>query len=830
MSCNLITIVQGQKMARVVASREEYLKLRNHPAQLDWLRMARAGKKKAKLQLLQFNYSAHYPSSKVKGNRLISNAFMFDIDDVETFERVREDLIANAEKYGLLMLERSCNNGCHAVFKRTKGRTILEEQVRIATELKCEMDSNAHDINRVVFATSADETDLLYLSDELFADKYDPKEVQAESLLIADRESEGLEVLPEGAHKANKHYKPWECGVAKQALKAEVRVQEETEKPKEVEGTSNETLPMVSADGMPLMTEDGLTITDNYRGIPYAEIIQAYWDCHNGGETPKEGDRNTLIYELAYNLRHICGFSVRWLDYVIPCYDNFSYDEKLRTIESAVNARKTSMTKNLRMALELVKKKHDFAPEIVQALDDAMEDDFTYYADKLPELPMGLSDSINAVGPQLAMPAIFSACPAIGALATRVKLVVHGYANNLNLITYVAGDFASGKGSMDTIVNQWMEHVRDTDKMYLAQEEDFVRKKRLAKNKKDQPEEPRNPIRFLTLNNTVANLAERLANTDGQHAFSFTPEADSVAMKWKNAMSDFSVMLRQSYDGSSFEREAKSVDAVRVHIEHLLWNVVMCGTPDALYRVVSNYTDGFLSRIAIARTPDNTFAPLTEKPYMLTPEMAQHIRMIAHVLPMFEGVIQLNKLEEVGREWLEKVRFESMKNDDRVLARGRIRTCITAQRMTACVVLCATAQKLIEENQMSGTEEMLKMHPHAWVPIAEKIGEDENVLRVFDIFADYMLENCMLYFHDKMEDAFSSVNYTGSSKQTRQTKNKTIFSALGDSFCTDEAIMMAYKMKGSKTTRHSVIQMLYNWKKQGLVEEVDASIYHKVKK
>ncbi len=30
-----------------------------------------------------------------------------------------------------------------------------------------------------------------------------------------------------------------------------------------------------------------------------------------------------------------------------------------------------------------------------------------------------------------------------------------------------------------------------------------------------------------------------------------------------------------------------------VHIKHLLWNVTMCGTPDALYRVVPNYTDGF---------------------------------------------------------------------------------------------------------------------------------------------------------------------------------------------------------------------------------------------
>jgi hypothetical protein len=45
---------------------------------------------------------------------------------------------------------------------------------------------------------------------------------------------------------------------------------------------------------------------------------------------------------------------------------------------------------------------------------------------------------------------------------------------------------------------------------------------------------------------------------------------------------------------------------VNVHIDKLLWNVTMCGTPDALYRVVNNYTDGFQSRIAIGRTPDKS--------------------------------------------------------------------------------------------------------------------------------------------------------------------------------------------------------------------------------
>ncbi|MBP3833120.1 MAG: hypothetical protein ILA03_04075, partial [Bacteroidaceae bacterium] len=180
-------------------------------------------------------------------------------------------------------------------------------------------------------------------------------------------------------------------------------------------------------------------------------------------------------------------------------------------------------------------------------LEEAVQEDECFYFNRLPKMPMGIKESTDAVGPALSMPVITAVCPAIGALATGVKLDIHGTKNTLNLISYVAGDFASGKGSIDPVIDAWMGELKAQDTFYLDQEDEWRAKKRAAKNKKEQPEEPKLPVRCLTLNNTVANLAERLANTDGKHAFSFTPEADTVAQKWKSTMSDFSVMLRQSY-------------------------------------------------------------------------------------------------------------------------------------------------------------------------------------------------------------------------------------------------------------------------------------------
>lgn len=209
MSCYLIKVENGHKVARSITSEEEYKQLRGSNEQKANLRLARAGNDAAKRRLVQFNYSGHYPQGVVKGMKLPSGAFGFDMDEPEAFAKAAKLLLKEPDKYGLLMLERSARQGGHAVFVREKGKTVLENQVRIATMLKCEMDTSAHDINRVYFTTTSDEEDLLFLSPRLFKDEYDEAAVAAEGKVLEERERYGQEELPEGAHKANKHYEPW---------------------------------------------------------------------------------------------------------------------------------------------------------------------------------------------------------------------------------------------------------------------------------------------------------------------------------------------------------------------------------------------------------------------------------------------------------------------------------------------------------------------------------------------------------------------------------------------------------------------------------------------
>lgn len=845
MSCYLIRVENGHKVARSITSQEEYKLIRGSYEQKANLRLAREGNDGAKRRLVQFNYSGHYPQGVVKGMKLPSRAFDFDLDDKQDFEKAAKLMLQEPEKYGLLMLERSARQGGHAVCKREMGKTILENQVRIAKMLECEMDTSAHDINRVYFTTSADAEDLLYLSPELFKDSYEEAAVAAEGKVLEEREKYGQEELPPGAHKANKHYKPWLENEEEKALDSQKNL-ENQENPSKVQSSQNplnssqnQAQPASASPSSASTPTSSSQSSNDYLGIPYSEIISKWWQMYNDGHEPVRSNRNTLTFELAVNLRHICGFDRSLMAQIIPCYDGFPEQEKMACINSALNEKITQMPKRLKDVLAAIRQERmklgaakgvssEGNDALINALDEANAQDDLFYYNALPRMPLGVRDSLDAVGPALAMPVITAICPAIGMLATGVKVSVHGKMNSLNLISYIAGDFASGKGSIDPVIDAWTSEIKDMDKMYQQKEDEWRAKKRAAKNKKEQPEEPKLPVRCLTLNNTVANLAERLANTEGKHAFSFTPEADTVAQKWKSAMSDFSVMLRQAYDGTSYEREARSAEAVNVHIDRLLWNVVMCGTPDALYRVVNNYTDGFQSRITVARTPDNTFTPLTDNLYVLTDRQRNRIIQVAHLLPLMEGDVVLPKLEAKGREWLEQIRLETMKNDDKVKARQRFRICPTTMRMMTCILLCKVAETLIQKHGFQGAEKQLKQNPLLWKEMIVKM-QTPTMLAVFNVLADYQLDNALYFFRSRIEDAFSSRDYCGQSvyDRSRRGRNDSIFERLDVTFSFDQAQQQSISVKGAGATHESVKQMLKNWKQQGLISVLPDKRYQK---
>jgi hypothetical protein len=824
MSVRIVFLKDGAKMTRPVLTREEYLALRNTPENAKRFYDARGGDVQAKGSQVQFCYNDLLPDGVLKGCCHPSSTFAHDIDCENEQEqaRIREVLMAKKDEIGLLELSGSARYGLHAVCRRQQGRTIRECQYALSMATQTEYDTNARGLARVMYTGPATEDNLFYLDDRIFEEPMSVEESEKEYLRLKERERKGQEEVPASAKKADKHYRPWEAPGSPPKLGG-------------VRGGLNEGM----AAGATVQTTPPVGTPPNLGGESCA--VAAFDMCAElAGLKPGAmdiwGEHNwhaNLMAVLSVGVGKLMSRE-QLLTVVAKRLPNYSQTEDCRKLidyfYEKYDADKGFMNASLR---QINAKAQTMSPESGddRGLDEVCPEDSS--DPQLPnlgglrKLPLGVKDSIDAVGPGMTMPVVTAICPCIGALATGVVLDVHGKKKGLNIIAYIAGEYASRKGDLDPVIDTWMYEEIAKNRLYQQQEEDNRTKVRAAKNKKEQPEELKLPVRYITLNTTVANLAQRLANTDGKHAFSYTPEADTVAQKWRSAMSDFSVMLRQSYDGSRYEREARSAEAVNVHIEKLLWNVTMCGTPDCIYRVIRNYTDGLLSRFAIARTPDNTFSQLEDKPPVLTLRQTEHIQQVAHLLPLMQGEVVLPKLEARGRRWLEKIRLETMMNDDRVKARQRFRLCVTAQRMTCCLMLCKVCETLIQKHGLSGAEDCLKQQPTLWKEMLVK-AQTPLLLDAFDIIADSLMENALFFFRNRIQDAVSSRDYLINSERQRVGKNDTIYERLDAEFGFDAAFQQSIAVKGADTSRNSVQQMLKNWRKQGLVVQTEMGRFRKI--
>ena len=573
-----------------------------------------------------------------------------------------------------------------------------------------------------------------------------------------------------------------------------------------------------------------------YLGIPLSEYIDMYWKLFYHGHTPSEGARDSLTFELACHIRHICGFDRDVMDAVIPCYDGFPEKEKLKKIDSALREERKQMPLRLRQVLEAVSRQHQENSELGRAVDSAAEENNISTFERLKSsIPFGIKDSLENQLPQMCMSLLVPHYPIIGALATHVRLDVHneGY-KHLNLQVYLAGKAASHKQQLSEIFTLWTQNLKKHDdemrRLESEQEALFRRKKK----SKELPEEKVFPQRLQASVTSMTQILKRLENAHGEHLLSYTEESDTMAKRLGPAWSDMSVLLRAAYDNSAYSQDFHSESSVRVWLDKVLWNIILCGTEDALFRMYKNYTDGSLTRVLISSTPDNTYAPLVIRKNR-SEKSCQNIDALIELLPLMQGDLVLRKLELRCQEWLERVRLETMKDDDRVRANQRMRIGVSTMRCICCMMLCDFGGWLIREidrkdNKPEWTDgcqtakEYLEQHPKAteyWLP---RKFQKKITLDAFDILADFFMENVLYYFRDRIEKAYEHQEDSVCNTRRGRGRNDSIYERLPDKF----SISRAQQERDDDPTGNRTRSMIKNWTRQGLVRNTGVGQYEKL--
>ena len=586
----------GHKVARTITNREDFLALRNSADNLSNVALARMGNAEAKARLVQFAYNDLMPDGKVAGCCHPSDHFFHDIDcyDAAQAAEAKERILSMKDAIGLRMLEKSVGGGWHLVCQRERGKTILENQVRIASLLKLEMDTNCHDLSRVVYSTSGSEEDLVYLDDRLFEESMTVEESAEEYELLKVRVREGREEVPESAKHDQKHYRPWEEEVT-------------------LSGSTQGSDPLVTSEtsqtGQTPCAAEAREFPKEYHGHTFKEIIDKYWELNNHGFEPTVGDRDAKTYELAYALRHICGNNFDWLDQVIPCYDGFPLEEKRAKIRSALKSTYEGMPRSLTVVLDALEGKAD-------SKDDSKDEtpkpnDFYFNAPQPPELCKHLPKLIRLLtskvpGPYKAAVAS-SVFPALGA---HLYQTTFKYTDNVEheatLMDCLVAESGTGKGCIDKPIDHIMADIRERDAVNEKREAEWKEEMNTKGANKDKSKRPEGLIiQEIHGDMTNAALVTRTDEAEGHFLYVKVNEIQMFdALKGNGKAGHQYLVMCLSFDPNNRYGQTRigTQSVTKTVCLRMNWNA--CTTPKKVKKYFKPVcTDGPVQRISFSTIP-----------------------------------------------------------------------------------------------------------------------------------------------------------------------------------------------------------------------------------
>ena len=611
----------------------------------------------------------------------------------------------------------------------------------------------------------------------------------------------------------------------------------------EVEQPAIEDAEVIDEPGQPdeESAEADPNVEPTYHGILLSRIVATYWIVNNEGKTPTHGERNDLTYELALGVRHICDYNRDVMLRVIPCYDGLPDEERISCIDSALKRPRSKIPVKMLNTLNYLRKKERDNMEFQQSLLDIEEVDNCFHINRirtafaqrsarvrgLPlrergKLPAGLRETLEPFPDSKAMPVMIASGTMIGVLANYVRLAIRDEdPKALNLQCFVVGTSGSGKSQIDKIDQLWMKTWREKQEIEIQKLLAFEEQRRIKRNAKEQPRDPQAHILEIPPRISTSRLLVMLQNAKGDICYTYMQEADmATANGGQSFNKDIGVISRSQYDESFYSTSYMNIETATRLVKNVRWNIVRCGTPDALYRAMQNVLNGEITRQAFASMPDNTFAPF--KPMKKrSQESIESIIRYSNLIQLMQGEVRLKVLEQVGLDWLERVRLESLRNDDEEMASQRMRIPITAERICCALMLAQYARWLIAQlDERKGelpkwaggcttAEDFLQTHPDA---LAEQLPKFQTSgwCTLMECLCDYLLEQVLLYFRSRLERAFDSDDHVVD--RTRRTENDSIFDKLPNTFTDADLIMCK---EGNKEAARSLRR---RWLKYGIIK------------
>lgn len=572
-------------------------------------------------------WNAHFEGQRKNELAMPSGAFLLDIDGVERPFELWNSIIGRREELGILLAHKTpSTKGLRLVCRCRKEFTTIDEcQKWLSKEIGVEHDTACKDWARSSYLVPAEY--LYYMDGGLFTE--DPEVVY---------EVGGSYPIDAGSSKCSRN-----------------------------SACSRDSIGQIDGGG---------NSERCFKGVPLADIAKE-WLMATGGE-PVEGERNTRIHALAYEMRCITDFNEGTLLEVLPRY-GLSEEEMRGIVHSACGGpRSKSMPKTLEAVLQKMQK-----PEEEEKEEEDLTFDTKLMSAEEPVFPPLIRQIAQSAPEDFRAAAVMCTLPILGTLGSKLRArYLDGHLHSPSFQVSLEAPQASGKSFMSRMAEQLLAPVLERDKEARQREQEYneqmaemkVTGMKVTKKNKEEllGQKPKGIVRFVPATISITKLLMRLNDARGLHLFAVAEEIDTVTKAFKRGFSSYGDLLRVAFDNRPYGQDYAS-DTSFSGIVNVYYNTLFSGTPKAMRRFYPDVEDGLVSRVCFVQIPDQFGKPMPMWRELTAKDREEVERQMERLDKVsIEGevvqpdhVMDLEFVNKAMGQWLKVQQEEAIKTDDR---------------------------------------------------------------------------------------------------------------------------------------------------------------------
>lgn len=559
-----------------------------------------------------------------------------------------------------------------------------------------------------------------------------------------------------------------------------------------------------------------------YRGTQVKIIVDKYVEEYG---KPSEGEVHNYYNELIKNFRNVCSNNKRALLYLLPRFGH-SMDECWSQIKSICKVNTlSSLPKNFYFFLKdngFYRARED-AKTPQGALKEYMLADAPQDYPAPPFLPPVIREYLRTAPKDFVLPALNALLPILGTLTSYVK-AKYPYDDRFHTTSFFSIIYAppgTGKSFVERFMTELFVDIKLRDYIQTQRENIYLRfmQKKGANDK--APDIPHTSLRIIAPKNSEAEFLQKQQDNHGYHMFTYAAEMDAWAKGVKAAGGNKDDMIRIAWDNGEYGQQFKSANTFKGTVQ-LYWNVLICGTLMQIENYFKNVENGLITRCSFFSIENQEFAepPVWRK---LSKRDLKVIRSFVHRCDenSYEEPCEIDvddlievKDEDFDKEVDWRFKFREKKEVDMDWIMPTIREFHKEQIKRATLDIDKARDVFRRRVAVRGFR-LGMLCTCLWEKPTKKNLQD--CCGFIKWWMERDMENILKLWGAK---------YNELANETPNLPQRSVFSALSDKFSRNDVYAVCVKQQ-IKTPVRAVI---YNWKKNGYVKQLDKENFIKVKK